>query len=84
MAFDEHRAAMGGELARLDDLVRQAQEVARGLAERAEAAAGETETFADDTALARVQAVSKRARQDLGALARAVREARESLVTSGE
>ncbi len=44
---------------------------------RAEAAAGETETFADDTALARVQASAKRARQDLGALVRALRETRD-------
>ena len=79
MAFDEHRAALAEELARLDNLVRQAQGVGRGLEERAEAAAGETETLADDTALARVQSVAKRARQDLGALGRAVREARDTL-----
>lgn len=77
MAFDEHRAALTAELARLEDVVRQARDAANSLDVRAEAAAGETETFADDTALARVQASAKRARQDLGALARALRETRD-------
>ena len=77
MAFDEHRAALTAELARLEDLMRQARDAANSLGVRAEAASGETETFADDTALARVQATAKRARQDLGALARALRETRD-------
>ncbi len=77
MAFTEHRAALAAELARVEGLVRQAQEVIRGLDERAEAAERETETFADDTALAQVRATAKRARQDLGALAREVRQARD-------
>ncbi len=81
MAFDEHRAALTAELARLEDLVRQARDVSNSLDARAEAATGETETFADDTALARVHASAKRARQDLGALARALRETRD--VVSG-
>jgi len=79
MAFDEHRVALAAELARLESLLRQAQEVTRGLGERAVAAAEETNTFADDTALARVQGAVKRARQDLGALAREVRQTRDVL-----
>jgi len=81
MAFDERRAALAADLARLEDLARQARDVATGLDARAEAAEGETETFADDTALARVRATAKRARQDLGALARTLRETR-NVVTS--
>ncbi len=81
MAFDEHRAALAAELARLEELTRQAGDAVNSLDKRAEAAEGETETFADDTALARVRATAKRARQDLGALARALRETRD-VVTS--
>ncbi len=77
MAFDEHRATLAAELARLEELVRQAREVTRDLDERVEAAEGHTETFADDTALARVRATVKRARQDLGALTREARQARD-------
>ena len=82
MAFDKHRATLAAELARLEGLVRQAQEATRVLDERVEAAAGDAETFADDTALARVRATAKRARQDLGALGREIRQTRD-VVTSG-
>ncbi len=81
MAFDEHRAGLAAELARLEDLARQARDAANSLDARAEAAEGATETFADDTTLARVRATAKRARQDLGALARTLRETRD-VVTS--
>jgi len=68
MSFAEERAALAAELARLEELARQAQEVSRVLGERATAAAERTETFADDTVVARVASTAKRARQDLGAL----------------
>ena len=76
MALAEHRDALAAQLGQLEDLLRQAQAASRGLEERAAVAAGDTESFADDTALAQVGAVARRSRQELGALLRAVATAR--------
>jgi hypothetical protein len=75
----EHRTALAAQLAQLEDLLRQAQGISRALEERTQAAADETEGFADDTALAQVAAAAKRARQDLGALIRVVGGARNQV-----
>jgi hypothetical protein len=79
MSFAEHRTALVAQLTNLEDLLRQAQNVSRALEERAASAASETETFADDTAVASVTAAAKRARQELGALLRAVGSAKGQL-----
>ena len=79
MPFMEQRTALAAQLAQLEDLLRQAQGISRALEERTQAAADQTENFADDTALAHVAAAAKRARQDLGALIRAVGGARGQL-----
>lgn len=76
MSFAEQRGALAAQLAHLEDLLRQAQGISRGLEERAEALQGQTDTFADDAALAQVSGVAKRARQDLGTLIRTVAGAR--------
>lgn len=78
-SFAEQRAALAAELTRLEDLLRQAQGLSRALEERATTAAAQTETFADDTAVAQVLSVSKRGRQELGTLLRQAREARDGL-----
>jgi hypothetical protein len=75
----EHRTALAAQLAQLEDLLRQAQGISRALEERTQAAADQTESFADDTALAQVAAAAKRARQDLGALIRVVGGARNQV-----
>ena len=79
MPFTEQRAALATQLAQLEDLLRQAQGISRALEERTAAAANQTESFADDTALAHVAAAARRARQDLGALIRVVGGARGQL-----
>jgi hypothetical protein len=75
----EHRTALAAQLAQLEDLLRQAQGISRALEERTQAATDQTESFADDTALAQVAAAAKRARQDLGALIRVVGGARNQV-----
>ncbi len=72
---------MADDLARLEASLRQAQEMARALEERAAAgqASGDTETLADDAALVRVLGAARRVRADAGALMRAVRETKGSL-----
>ena len=79
MPFMEQRTALAAQLAQLEDLLRQAQGLSRTLEERTQAAADQTESFADDTALAHVAAAANRARQDLGALIRVVGGARGQL-----
>ena len=64
---------------RLEDLLRQAQGTSRALEERTAAVADQTESLADDTALAQVSAAARRARQDLGALIRVVGGARNQV-----
>lgn len=76
MSFAEQRQVLAAQLTNLEDLLRQAQGVSRTLEERAAGAAIETETFADDTALAAVSAAAKRARQDLSSLLRTVSSAK--------
>ena len=83
MSFEEQRAALVAELSRLEDVLRHAQGIGRTLEERGGAAALATATFADDTAIARVVSVAKRARQEAGTLGRQAREAREGLEKSG-
>jgi len=79
--FAEQRAGMADDLARLEVTLRQAQEMARALEERATAsqASGDTETLADDAALARVLGAAGRVRADVGVLMRTVRETKGSL-----
>ncbi len=81
MPFAEQRAGMAEDLARLEAPLRQAQELARALEERATAgqASGGAETLADDAALARVLGAARRVRADVGALMRTVRETKGSL-----
>lgn len=79
MTFAEQRAALATQLGQLEEVLRQAQGISRGLEERAEAAASETESFADDTVVAQISSTAKRARQDLGALLRAVGAVRGNL-----
>jgi hypothetical protein len=79
MSFAEHRTTLAAQLTNLEDLLRQAQNVSRTLEERAASAAPETDTFADDTAVASVAAAAKRARQELGALLRTVGSAKGQL-----
>ena len=76
MPFAEQRTTLEAQLAQVEDLLRQAQSICRTLEERAGSLAGQTETFADDTALAQVGAAAKRGRQELGALLRAMAGAR--------
>jgi len=83
VSFAEQRASMAEDLARLEGLLRQAQEMARALEARATAAAAacDTETLADDAALARALGVARRVRVDAGALIRTVRETKGSLTS---
>jgi hypothetical protein len=62
----EQRTALAAQLAQREDLLRHAQGISWALEERAQAAADQTESFADDTALAHMAAAARRARQDLG------------------
>lgn len=81
MSFAERRADLAADLARLEATLRQAQEMARALEEKSTASqvSGDTETLADDAALARVLGAVRRVRMDVGALMRAVRETQGSL-----
>jgi len=81
VSFAERRADLAADLARLEATLRQAQEMARALEEKSTAsqASGDTETLADDAALARVLGAVRRVRMDVGALMRAVRETQGSL-----
>lgn len=79
MPFSEQRAALSAQLEQMERLLRQAHNLSREMEERAEAAAGETESFADDTVVARAGAAAKRARQDLDALLRTVAATRGQL-----
>jgi len=65
--FAEQRAGMADDLARLEVTLRQAQEMARALEERAAAsqASSDTETLADDAALARVLGAARRVRAEV-------------------
>ncbi len=67
MPFAEQRAGMADDLARLEVTLRQAQEMARALEERAAAsqASSDTETLADDAALARVLGAARRVRAEV-------------------
>lgn len=72
MSFAEQRGTLTARLAQLSELLRQAQGICRSLEEQAEGLAGHTETLADDAAVAQIGATARRARQDLGAMLRAI------------
>ncbi len=79
MTFAEQRAALDDQLQRLESLLRQAQTASKTLEEQAEGLSGQTDSLAEDMALARIAGATRKARQDLASLARAVSSAREGL-----
>jgi hypothetical protein len=81
MPFADQRAALDEQLQRLESLLRQAQAASKALEEQAEGLSGQTDSLADDMALARIAGATRKARQDLAALARSVGSAREGLAS---
>lgn len=79
MSFVEQKADLAVRLRQLEELLRQAQSIGRSLEESGEALTGQTETLADDTALAQVSAAARKARQELSALMRSIASARAQL-----
>jgi hypothetical protein len=79
MSFAEQRDDLSDQLQRLEDLLRQAQAACKALEEHAERLTGLTDSLADDMALARITGATRKSRQDLVALVRAVSAARDGL-----